>query len=111
MLGVNGVAGCQMPGRIPLMDVRAGFVGPRVVPETIQIVAQIPSDIRERAQTRYGVTEIALFVFATRCGLRLVRRDIKDHGDDDVAIASEAQHAVPPLPVSQVEAAEVDAWT
>src|SRR4051794_36794940 len=86
---MNRVTGCQMPVWIPVVHVCAGFMGPLVVAETIQIVAQIPGDIRERAQTRCGVAEIAFFVFATGCGLRFMRRNIKDYGDDDVAIASE----------------------
>ena len=49
---VDGMAGGQMPVGIPLLEQGAGGVRPAIVAVVIQIVAEIPCDVGESAETR-----------------------------------------------------------
>ena len=82
---------------------------PLLVAEAVEIVAQVPGDVRESAQPRDRVPDVAPLVLAAGRRLGLVRGDVQNRRDDHVAVPGEAQHALPLLPVRDVEAREVDA--
>src|SRR5215469_13353096 len=61
MDGIDGMAGSEMLVRIPFFEPGAGLVGPLLVTVTVEVVAQVPGDVRERPQTRHRVANEPVF--------------------------------------------------
>ena len=109
VLAMHWMTRGQMMVRVPLLDQRARRVRPCLVAEAVEIVAEVPRDVRERAQPRHRITDVPALVVAAGRGLGAVRRDVDDGRHDDVAVAGVPGHALPFLPVRDVEPRVVDA--
>ncbi len=107
VLAVRGVAGGQVLVGVAIVEEGARLVRPLLVPEAVQIVAEVPGDVGERGEPGNGISQVPALVLAARGRLGRMGRDVEDDRDDHVAIAGEPQHPFVLLPVGDVEAGEV----
>src|SRR4029079_6117196 len=63
-LAVHWMTRGQMMVRVPLLDQRACRVRPGLVTEAVQIVAEVPRHVRERAQPRHRIPDVPALVVA-----------------------------------------------
>src|SRR5205814_682302 len=102
------MTGGQVFVGVPSHQQRSGFVSPFLIPETVQVISQVPRNIRESGQPRDGVTDITPFVLAPGGRLSFVRGDFQNRRDNHIAVPRIAEHPLTLLPISDVEAREVD---
>ena len=108
------VALCRMAGLevlpgIALLNIHARFVRPFLVAVDVEVVAEIPGNVGERAEAVDGVADEAAFVFASRFGMNPAVSHVKDEGNDHVPLAGELEHPIKPLPIGKVVACVVEA--
>src|ERR1041385_8998375 len=104
------MAGGKMFVRIPAHQQRPRFMGPFLIAETIEVIPQVPRNVRESRKARDGVTDITPLILAPGRGLSFVRGDLEDRRNNHIAITRIAEHPFPLLPVRNIEAREVDLW-
>src|SRR4029077_8568029 len=88
---VDGMAGGQAPGRIPLLDQGPSLVCPAVVAVPIEIVAEVPGDIRKGAETRDGVADEPMLVHTSRRRMNAAVVHVQDEREDHVVISGKAK--------------------
>src|SRR5215471_14240816 len=96
-------------GRIPAFNQHARLVYPFLIAEAVHVVAQIPGDIRECAQSGDHVAQVSSLILTIFRGLSLVGRNVLNYRNDHVTLARVTQHALPLLPVSDIEPSVIDA--
>src|SRR5271157_3561621 len=64
VLIVDWMAGGQVPTRIPLLNECASRMRPVLIAVAIEVVAQVPGDVGERAEPVHGVANETMFILA-----------------------------------------------
>src|SRR5205823_9283137 len=93
----RGMTGRQVFVGVPSHQQRSGFVSPFLIPETVQVISQVPRNIRESGQPRDGVTDITAFVLARGVRLSFVRGDFQNRRDNHIAVPRITEHPLPLL--------------
>ena len=107
MLAFDRMTRGQMPVRVPALEQGAGFVRPFFIAKRIQVISQIPRNIRECGEPRSRVMQIAVLVIAASDGLRRMSGDILNDRYDHIMVAGESEHPLPLLPIGNVKASKV----
>src|SRR6185437_7889878 len=106
---IHRMAGGEMTIWVPLLDQRSRIVGPLIIAVAVEIVAQVPGDVREGSETVYGVTDEPVLVFAGGGRMDLVVVHIEDQRNDHVAVAGKSKSPFEFPPVVHVKAGIVEA--
>ncbi len=104
VLAMDRMAGSQMLVRVPALNQRSNFMSPFFIPVTIEVISEVPVDIRVGTQPGDRITDVAPFVLTVCRRLGLVSRDVQNCRDNDIAVSGKAEHALPFLPIGHVEA-------
>src|SRR5580704_3533218 len=95
--------------RIPFLDHLPGMVRPRDAPILIQIIAEIPGNVRERSETCDSVTQKSALVFASSFGVNPTVIHIQDQRNNYVPVTSESERTFELLPIGQVKSGVIEA--
>ena len=94
---------------IEFLDEDSGLVRPLIASEEIQIVAQIPCDVRECGQAIYRITQETILGIAARFRMDTAVIHVQHARDNHVPIAGISHHSLELLPIACVESRIVEA--
>src|SRR2546423_12676879 len=63
----RGVGGSEVFVGIPLRKQHPGFMGPFLIAKKVEVVSEVPGDVREGSEPRDGIADEAMLVITTRC--------------------------------------------
>src|SRR5437016_528864 len=108
MFAMNRMTGGKMFVGIPSLQDSSSFVSPLLVPKAVEIISQVPGNIREGRQAGHRVSDITPFVLASSHRLSLVSGYVQNRRDNHIAVPGVSKHPLPLLPIRDVKAGEVD---
>src|SRR5580658_5157505 len=106
----QGMTRGKMTIIVPFLDQEPGHASPYRVPEAVQVVAEIPCDVREWSKAINRVVNESTLIAAELGGMYSAVVHVQNERHDHVPVTCIPQCPIKLLPVVNVETLIIESW-